>query len=68
MENNAQLIAQCTEKAQQWLTPAFDEATRKEVEALIASETRPISSNVSTRTLNLVPVDFVASWVQVAIV
>lgn len=38
MENNAQLIAQCTEKAQQWLTPAFDEATRKEVEALIASE------------------------------
>ena len=38
MENNAQLIAQCTEKAQQWLTPAFDEATRKEVEALIASQ------------------------------
>ncbi len=61
MENNAQLIAQCTEKAQQWLTPAFDEATRKEVEALIAS-------NVSIRTLNLVPVAFVVSWVQVAIV
>lgn len=38
MENNAQLIAQCVEKAQQWLAPAFDEATRKEVENLIASE------------------------------
>lgn len=37
MENNAQLIAQCTEKAQQWLAPAFDETTRKEVEALITS-------------------------------
>ena len=38
MENNAELIAQCTAKAQQWLTPAFDEKTRNEVEAILASE------------------------------
>ena len=25
MENNAALIAQCEERAKQWLTPAFDE-------------------------------------------
>ena len=31
MENNADLIAQCTAKAQQWLSPAFDEKTRKEM-------------------------------------
>ena len=29
MENNSQLIAQCEAKAQQWLSPAFDEETRK---------------------------------------
>lgn len=37
MENNAELIAQCTAKAQQWLSPAFDEKTRKEVEAKLAA-------------------------------
>ena len=35
MENNAQLIAQCEELAKQWLTPAFDEETRKEVQAML---------------------------------
>lgn len=37
MENNADLIAQCTAKARQWLSPAFDEKTRKEVEAKLAA-------------------------------
>lgn len=37
MENNAQLIAQCEAKAKQWLTPAFDEDTRKEVEAMLVN-------------------------------
>ena len=27
MANNAELIKQCEERAQQWLTPAFDEET-----------------------------------------
>jgi len=35
MENNAQLIAQCEARAKQWLTPAFDEETRKEVQAML---------------------------------
>ena len=37
MENN-QLIAECIERAKQWLTPAFDEQTRKEVQAMIDAE------------------------------
>ena len=35
MENNAQLIAQCEARAKEWLSPAFDEETRKEVQAML---------------------------------
>ena len=35
MENNAQLIAQCEAKAKQWLSPSFDEKTRKEVQSMV---------------------------------
>jgi phosphoglucomutase len=35
MSNNEELIAQCRQKAQEWLSPAFDEATRKEVQAML---------------------------------
>ena len=35
MENNAQLIAQCEARAEQWLAPEFDEQTRKEVKELM---------------------------------
>lgn len=35
MANNAELIAQCEQKAKQWLTPAFDEETQREVKAKI---------------------------------
>ena len=35
MENNAQLIAQCEAQAKLWLSPAFDEETRKEVQAML---------------------------------
>lgn len=38
MENNAQLIAQCEATAKQWLSPSFDEETRKEVQAMLNSE------------------------------
>jgi phosphoglucomutase len=38
MANNAQLISQCEAKAKQWLTPSFDEETRKEVESKLAAE------------------------------
>nr|MBP7471934.1 phospho-sugar mutase [Prevotella sp.] len=33
MANNAELIAQCEAKAKQWLSPSFDEKTRKEVQS-----------------------------------
>ena len=35
MENNDQLIAQCEARAKEWLSPAFDEETRKEVQAML---------------------------------
>jgi phosphoglucomutase len=38
MENNAQLIAKCEALAKEWLTPAFDEETRKEVQAMLDNE------------------------------
>ncbi len=37
MENN-ELIAQCEARARQWLTPSFDEETRKQVEAMLAND------------------------------
>lgn len=38
MANNTELIAQCEAKAKTWLSPAFDENTRKEVEAKIKAD------------------------------
>ena len=38
MANNAELIKQCEERAQQWLAPAFDEETRNEVKAMLEAE------------------------------
>ena len=38
MGNSAQLIQQCEALAKQWLTPAFDEETRKEVQAMLDNE------------------------------
>ena len=35
MADNAQLIAQCEARAKEWLAPAFDEETRKEVQAML---------------------------------
>lgn len=35
MDNNQELIAQCEAKAKQWLTPDFDEETRKEVQTML---------------------------------
>lgn len=38
MANNAELIAQCEAKAKQWLSPSFDEETRKEVQAKLEAD------------------------------
>lgn len=35
MENNTELVALCTDKAKQWLSPSFDEGTRKSVKAML---------------------------------
>ena len=35
MENNQELIAQCRQRAQEWLSPSFDEETHKEVQAML---------------------------------
>ena len=37
---NKELIAQCEQKAQQWLAPAFDEDTRKAVENMLNSDNK----------------------------
>jgi phosphoglucomutase len=34
MENNKELIAQCEQRAKQWLSPSFDEQTRKDVQMI----------------------------------
>lgn len=36
--DNSQLIAQCEAVAKQWLSPSFDEETRKEVQAMLDAE------------------------------
>ena len=38
MQNNEQLISEYTEKAKQWLAPAYDEETQKAVKAMIDNE------------------------------
>ena len=38
MEKNTELIAQCEERAKQWLSPAFDEETRQAVQAMLDNE------------------------------
>ena len=38
MESNQQLIAECVERAKQWLSPAFDEETRQAVQEMIDAE------------------------------
>ena len=38
MENQKELIAQCENKAQMWLTPAFDEETQKQIKDMLAAD------------------------------
>ena len=55
MENNAQLIAQCEATAKQWLTPAFDEETRKAVEQMLANEDKTELIDAFDQTLEFGP-------------
>ena len=38
MEKDATLVAQCEAKAKQWLSPSFDEETRKQVQEMLDNE------------------------------
>ena len=38
MANNEELIKQCEQVAKEWLSPSFDEETRKEVQAMLDNE------------------------------
>ena len=38
MANNAELIKQCEQVAKEWLSPSFDEETRKEVQAMLDND------------------------------
>ncbi len=38
MENKNELIAQCVAKANEWLSPSFDEETRKNVQAMLDND------------------------------
>ena len=38
MDNNLELIKQCEEAAKKWLSPSFDEETRKAVQAMLDNE------------------------------
>ena len=58
MDNNVALIAQCEAKAKQWLTPDFDETTRKAVQA------KPSWWSLSIVIWNLVQAVCAALWAQ----
>lgn len=64
MANNAELIKQCEERAQQWLAPAFDEETRNEVKAMLEAEDKSALLMLSIRTWSSVLVACAVSWVQ----
>ena len=50
MENN-ELIAQCEAIAKQWLSPSFDEETRKEVQAMLDSDDKSALIDAFYQTL-----------------
>ena len=50
---NQELIKQVTEKAEKWLTPAYDAETQAEVNRMLEND---------DKTSNLVPVVYAVSW------
>lgn len=64
MDNNVALIAQCEAKAKQWLTPDFDETTRKAVQAMLDNADKPSWWSLSIVIWNLVQAVCAALWAQ----
>ena len=65
MENNQELITQCEARAKQWLTPAFDEDTRKEVQAMVDSEDKSALIDAFYQNLDFGTAVCAAQWVSV---
>ena len=68
MENNSNLIAQCIEKAQQWLSPAFDEETRRQVQEMLDKEDKTDLVDAFYQTLNSVQAVCAELWAPAPIV
>ena len=56
MENN-ELIKQCTEKAQTWLTAAYDAETQAEVKAMLENPDKNSEQVVCVVSWELVPIE-----------
>lgn len=54
---NEELIKQVTEKAEKWLTPAYDAETQAEVKRMLENEDKTELIEAFTKTLNLVRAD-----------
>ena len=63
---NQELIKQVTEKAEKWLTPAYDAETQAEVKRMLENpDKNRIDRQFFTKTWSLERVVCVASWVPV---
>lgn len=59
---NEELIKQVTEKAEKWLTPAYDAETQAEVKRMLENEDKTELIDTFTKISNLVRADSVGSW------
>lgn len=59
---NEELIKQVTEKAEKWLTPAYDAETQAEVKRMLENEDKTELIEAFTKISSLVRADSVGSW------
>lgn len=62
---NQELIKQVTEKAEKWLTPAYDAETQAEVKRMLENPDKTELIDSFTKTWSLERVVCAASWVPV---
>ena len=61
--DNKELISQVTEKAQKWLSPEYDEATRNEVKAMLdEADPAALIDAFYTKILSLGQGGYAALW------
>lgn len=65
---NQELIKQVTEKAEKWLTPAYDAETQAEVKRMLENPDKTELIECFIKTWNLVQAACVVSWAQAATV